>query len=169
MKLVEGTDLARALAAGPLEPRRTVALLETIAGAVAHAHRHGVLHRDLKPANILLDAGGQPHLTDFGVAKASWMDSTHTHTADLIGTPDYMSPEQAGGKAKAVSTAADIWSLGAILYEALTGTTPFHGGTWVETLQNVVHKEPARPRAPRHLRHAPPHAAARRQLRRPAP
>jgi WD40 repeat protein/serine/threonine protein kinase len=120
-------------------------LMAQIARAVHYAHQRGVLHRDLKPSNILLDAQGQPHLTDFGLAKILEHDSSLTHSGAIMGTPNYLAPEVAAGKAKEVTTAADVFSLGAILYELLTGRPPFHEETVAATLQKVLGAEPALP------------------------
>ncbi len=120
-------------------------LVSTIARAVHYAHQRAVLHRDLKPSNILLDAQGEPHLTDFGLAKLIEKESTLTHTYAVLGTPAYMSPEQARGATKDVTTAADVYGLGAVLYEALTGSPPFAGGTSMETIRQVLDQEPRRP------------------------
>src|SRR5438876_11973189 len=123
----------------------SVKLVSTLAHAVHYAHQRGVLHRDLKPSNILLDAQGEPHLTDFGLAKLIQKESTLTHTHAVLGTPAYMSPEQARGDTKDVTTAADVYGLGAVLYEPLTGSPPFAGGTSMETIRQVLEQEPRRP------------------------
>jgi len=121
-------------------------LLAKVARAVDHAHQHGVLHRDLKPGNILVDQKGEPHLTDFGLAKVLGRgDSSLTVTGAIMGTPSFMAPEQAAGGGKSTSTAADVYSLGAILYAMLTGVPPFRGDTPVETLRQVVEQEPKPP------------------------
>ena len=147
MKLIEGGPLtASGHAAEPLagcyQPDDAAALVATIARAVHYAHQRGVLHRDLKPTNILLDAQGQPHLTDFGLAKVIERGSSLTHTAAVIGTPSYMAPEQGSGRTKNVTTAADIYSLGAILYELLAGQPPFTAQTPLEILELVRETEP---------------------------
>ena len=145
MKLVEGRSLARELAGGPLPARRAAEWIAAIARALHYAHQRGVLHRDIKPGNILMDANGQPHLLDFGLAKLLEADSTLTLTEAIMGSPSYMSPEQAAGQARQLTVAADIYSLGAVLYEALTGRPPFRGESALETMRQVVEREPDRP------------------------
>jgi formylglycine-generating enzyme required for sulfatase activity len=145
MKLVEGGSLKQHVSRFRDDPRSAARLLATVARAVQHAHQHGLLHRDLKPANILLDAQGRPHVTDFGLAKRGERDSGLTQPGMIVGTPSYMAPEQATGR-KGVSTAADIYGLGAILYELLTGQPPFRAESPLETLRQVLEREPQRPR-----------------------
>jgi serine/threonine protein kinase/tetratricopeptide (TPR) repeat protein len=149
MKLIEGGTLAGLNAECGVRnaewQERVARLLATVARAVHYAHQRGILHRDLKPTNILLDEQGEPHVTDFGLAKLAEDDSSLTLSAAILGTPDYMAPEQAAGGAKQITTAADIYSLGAILYELLSGQPPFQAATPLETLRQVVEEEPAPP------------------------
>jgi serine/threonine protein kinase/formylglycine-generating enzyme required for sulfatase activity len=147
LEFVDGGSLQQRFAAGVLPPQQAAALLETVASAVHHAHEQGILHRDLKPANVLLTADGTPKITDFGLAKRLGEDSDgHTRTGAVLGTPAYMAPEQAGGKTQAVGPTADIYALGTILYEALTGRPPFQGESLLHTLELVRTQEPVPPR-----------------------
>src|SRR5262249_13576601 len=120
MKLVDGPSLADHVANGPITPRKSTALIATVARALHYAHTRGVLHRDLKPSNILLDAKGEPYITDFGIAKLIERAADFTGSVATLGTPDYMAPEQAAGKSREATAAADIYSLGAVLYFMLT-------------------------------------------------
>lgn len=147
MQLVEGTTLAKRLAAGPLPPREAAALLAQVADAVQAAHDRGVLHRDLKPSNILIDASGAPRVSDFGLAKRLEDEMSMTHTGAILGTPCYMSPEQAAGSRGDVGPASDVWSLGAILYQMLTGRPPFQAGGAMDTLLAVLESDPPLPRS----------------------
>jgi hypothetical protein len=143
MRFIEGTSLA----GFPRADTRTEAgRMATIARAVHHAHQRGILHRDLKPANILVDAAGTPHVTDFGLAKRVDAHRSLTETGVPVGTPRYMAPEQAAGR-KDLTVAADVYSLGVILYERLTGRTPFAGETMLEVLRQVRDAEAPRPSA----------------------
>ena len=137
MKLVVGSSLDKRLAAFATDPRATARLVATVAEAVHHAHQRGILHRDLKPANILLDERGQPHVTDFGLAKRIGGDADLTCSGAPMGTPAYMAPEQASGDKGSLSTATDVYGLGTILYALLAGRAPFAGTTLVETLDKV--------------------------------
>jgi WD40 repeat protein/tRNA A-37 threonylcarbamoyl transferase component Bud32 len=144
MKLIEGGSLAEHLDRFRADRRAAARLVATAARAVHHAHQHGVLHRDLKPGNILLDGRGEPHVTDFGLAKRFEGDNAQTQSA-VVGTPGYVAPEQAAGR-KGLTVAADVYGLGAVLYELLTGRPPFRGDTALETLLQVMEREPDRPR-----------------------
>jgi WD40 repeat protein len=144
MKLVEGGTLAEHLDRYRTDLRRCAALVVKVARAVQYAHEHGVLHRDLKPSNILLDGADEPLVTDFGLAKRL-EGPAGTQTGAVLGTPSYMAPEQAAGQSKQVTTAVDVHTLGAILYELLTGRPPFRGETPLDTLRQVLHDEPVPP------------------------
>jgi WD40 repeat protein len=143
MKLIEGGSLASHKCRLPA--REVGGLVAIVARAVHHAHQRGVLHRDLKPGNVLLDAQGQPHVTDFGLARRVAGDIQQTRTGAVLGTPSYMPPEQARSE-KALTTGVDIYSLGAILYELLTGRPPFRGETPLDTLLQVLERDPEPPR-----------------------
>ena len=128
------------------DPRAAARLAAEAAEAVAHAHARGILHRDLKPANILVDDQGRPHVTDFGLAKKVEADVELTQSGAILGTPAYMSPEQASGRRGAVTTASDVYGLGAVLYSLLTGRAPFGGDSVVETIDAVRNRPPEPPR-----------------------
>jgi tetratricopeptide (TPR) repeat protein len=150
MKLIEGGSLKERLVhPPPIAMGGLVRVMAQVARAVHHAHQRGILHRDLKPANILLDLRGEPHVTDFGLAKRIETDAGLTQSGAVLGTPSYMAPEQANGQARRLTTAADVYGLGAILYEMLTGRPPFRGETPLETIRQVVEREPQRPAAVR--------------------
>ena len=145
MALVEGHSLSQQLEHGPLETVAAARLLIQIAEAVEYAHSQGVIHRDLKPQNILMDDSGSPRITDFGLAKNQDADSQLTATGQIMGTPDYMPPEQVSGKLAEISPASDTYALGAILYCMLTGTPPFKSDSLLETLMQVLDREPEPP------------------------
>lgn len=147
MQFVEGTTLAKRLLEGPLPDREAAALTAKVADAVQAAHARGVLHRDLKPSNILIDAAGEPHVSDFGLAKRLEADESVTHTGAILGTPCYMSPEQAAGSRGDVGPTSDVWSLGAILYQMLTGRPPFQASSPMDTLLAVLEADPPVPRS----------------------
>src|SRR5881409_1174707 len=146
MKFVEGGQLDEVVRREPMPPRRAAELIAKVARTVHYAHEHGILHRDIKPGNILLDKNGEPHLTDFGLARLVESESTVTRTMEVLGTPSYMAPEQAVGNNAAVSSVTDVYGLGAVLYQLLTGHPPFAGGTTYETVRLVLDTEPRQPR-----------------------
>ena len=146
MKLVEGGQLDEVAKRETMPIRRAVELIAKVAHTVHYAHEHGILHRDIKPGNILLDQKGEPHLTDFGLARLVETESTVTRTLEVLGTPSYMAPEQAVGNNAAISSATDVYGLGAVLYQLLTGHPPFAGGTTYETIRLLLDTEPRPPR-----------------------
>jgi len=141
MRLMEGGSLADHMERLRAEPRKAAELMAAVARAVHHGHQRGILHRDLKPPNILLDTEGRPHVGDFGVARRIAQEGL-TQTGSVVGTPAYMAPEQAAGRVRSLTTAADIYSLGAILYELVAGRPPFEGDTAAHILRQVVEQEP---------------------------
>jgi serine/threonine-protein kinase len=145
MDLVDGLNLADLLKDGAVDPERAAQLIADIARAVHYLHTRGIVHRDLKPSNILLDENGEPYVTDFGLAKMLTADSQQTATGTIIGTPSYMAPEQAGGHRGDVGVRSDVYSLGAILYELLTGRPVFREENPLDTLMCVLEREPVLP------------------------
>src|SRR5947209_5162266 len=146
MKFVEGGQLDEVVRRAPMSIRQAAELIVKVARTVHYAHEHGILHRDIKPGNILLDQKGEPHLTDFGLARLVESESTVTRTMEVLGTPSYMAPEQAVGNNAAVSSVTDVYGLGAVLYQLLTGQPPFAGGTTYETIKLLLDTEPRQPR-----------------------
>ena len=145
MKLVEGAPLDQLVRRELLPIRRTAELIAKLSRAVHYAHQRGILHRDIKPGNILIDAKGEPHLTDFGLARLTETESTVTRTIETLGTPSYMAPEQALGSSE-LTAATDVYGLGAVLYHLLTGHPPFAGGTTYDTIRLLLETEPRHPR-----------------------
>ena len=146
MKFVEGGQFDEVVRRVPMSIRQAAELIAKVARTVHYAHQHGILHRDIKPGNILLDAKGEPHLTDFGLARLVEAESTMTRTLEVLGTPSYMAPEQAVGNNAAISSATDVYGLGAVLYQLLTGQPPFAGGATYETIKLLLDTEPRQPR-----------------------
>ena len=146
MGLIEGGQLDAILKREPMPIRCAVELIVKLARTVEYAHEHRILHRDIKPGNILLDGKGEPHLTDFGLARLVETESTVTRTMEVLGTPSYMAPEQAVGNNAAISKVTDVYGLGAVLYQLLTGQPPFAGGTTYETIKLVLDTDPRQPR-----------------------
>ncbi|MEX0711231.1 MAG: serine/threonine-protein kinase [Pirellulales bacterium] len=146
MKYIEGTTLAERLAVGPMQPREGAALLAPICRAIHFAHQHGILHRDLKPSNILIDEQGRSHVTDFGLAKRVAADTHLTRSGAILGTPTHMAPEQAAGNRGQLGPASDVYSLGTILYQMLTGRPPFQAATPVDTVFLLLEQDPLPPR-----------------------
>src|SRR5438046_4910810 len=149
MKFVEGGQLDEVVKHTPLSIRQAVELIAKVARTVHYAHEHGILHRDIKPGNILLDIKGEPQLTDFGLARLVESESTVTRTLEVLGTPSYMAPEQAAGNNPAttgLTSATDVYGLGAVLYQLLAGHPPFAGGTTYETIKLLLETEPRPPR-----------------------
>ena len=147
MPLIQGETLAQRLARGRLPSRRAAKLLSAICHAVHHAHEQGVLHRDLKPSNILIDTDGTPYVTDFGLARPDDDASMSlTKSGAVVGTPAFMSPEQAGGQSQQIGPASDVYSLGSVLYNAITGQPPFAARSTVELIMKVIEEEPLPPR-----------------------
>ena len=146
MKFIEGGQLDAVVKQMPLSIRQAAELIAKVARTVSYAHEHGILHRDIKPGNILLDVKGEPHLTDFGLARLVESESTITRTLEVLGTPSYMAPEQAAGNNIKLTSATDVYGVGAVLYQLLTGHPPFAGGTTYETIKLLIETEPRPPR-----------------------
>jgi len=146
MDVVEGKNLGELIRAGEVSTRRALDIASEVAEALEHAHAEGVIHRDIKPGNIMIDGRGHVHILDFGLAKQLDSDTRFTRTGTTIGTPAYMPPEQASGESPRVDHRADIYSLGAVLYEMLTGQPPFTGDTMMNTLMRVMNEEPVPPK-----------------------
>jgi serine/threonine protein kinase/tetratricopeptide (TPR) repeat protein len=146
MKFIEGDRLDRIVRNGSMSILRAGHILAELARTVQYAHERGVLHRDIKPGNVLIDANGKAHLTDFGLAKLIEKESTITNTHDVLGTPSYMAPEQITG-AKELTSAMDVWGLGAVLFEMITGRAPFLASAKYELIRQVLESEPPRPRS----------------------
>jgi serine/threonine protein kinase len=145
MEFVDGESLATRLREKPMPPREAAQLVHSVSEAMAYAHGRGVIHRDLKPANILLDASGNPRITDFGLARREQADSGLTQSGQVIGTPGYMPPEQAAGRMSEVDGRSDVYSIGATLYCTLTARAPFQAASVLETLNQVISQEPVPP------------------------
>ena len=147
MQFIEGGQLDEVVKRTPMSIRQAAEFIGKVARTVHYAHEHGILHRDIKPGNILLDESGEPHLTDFGLARLIETESTVTRTLEVLGTPSYMAPEQATGKNAELTSATDVYGLGAVLYQLLTGHPPFAGGATYETIKLLLDTEPRPPRS----------------------
>jgi serine/threonine protein kinase len=154
MEFADGGSLDQQIAGKPQPPKAAAQLVRTLARAMSYAHGAGVVHRDLKPANVVLTADGVPKITDFGLARRVDATNGQSKTGDILGTVPYMAPEQAAGRTREANELCDVYALGGILYELLTGRPPFKGGTVVEGLQQILKQPPVRPR--RLLRGVPP-------------
>ncbi len=146
MDYIDGSSLAQVISRTPLPAGRAARYVKIIAEAIHYAHQRGVLHRDLKPHNVIIDATDEPRVTDFGLARQFEVDSDLTISGAVLGTPSYMPPEQAEGRGKEIGPASDVYSLGAILYDGLTGRPPFRADTPLDTLRQVIESAPAPPR-----------------------
>src|SRR5438552_16885350 len=146
MNFIAGGQLDQVVRDTPMSTRQAAELIAKVARTVHYAHEHGIQHRDIKPGNILLDKKGEPHLTDFGLARLVETESTVTRTKEVLGTPSYMAPEQAVGETGKLTSATDVYGLGAVLYQPLTGQPPFAGGTTYETIRLLLETEPRQPR-----------------------
>jgi eukaryotic-like serine/threonine-protein kinase len=146
MKFIEGGPLDKVVGSELVPARKAAELMAKVARTLEYAHQHGVLHRDVKPGNILIDAKGEPHLTDFGLARLVEAESTVTRTMEVLGTPSYMAPEQAAGKPKELTSATDVYGIGAVFYQLLTGHPPFIGETTYQIVRLVLEAEPRSPR-----------------------
>src|SRR5437868_5547019 len=146
MKFIEGGQLDEVGRRAPMSIHQAAELIAKVARTVHYAHEHGILHRDIKPGNILLDGKGEPHLTDFGLARLVETESTVTRTLEVLGTPSYMAPEQAMGNNAAISSVTDVYGLGGVFYQLLTGQPPFAGGATYETIKLLLDTEPKKPR-----------------------
>lgn len=147
MKLIQGQSLSERLTRGPMPPQRAASVMAEVSDAIHYAHQQGILHRDLKPSNIMLDDDGKAYVADFGLAKEATQRMSLTRSGAVLGTPSYMSPEQAAGDRGQVGVVSDVYSLGAILYHMLTGRPPFLGSSPVETILMVLEQDPVVPRA----------------------
>jgi len=146
MDYIDGEPLSRLIARGEVDIRTSLDIAEAVADAAECAHKAGVIHRDIKPSNIMIDSSGRPQITDFGLAKPVDSDSQYTRSGTTIGTPAYMPPEQARGEISAITPRSDVYSIGAVLYELVTGVAPFGGPNMLDVILDVIHDEPARPR-----------------------
>lgn len=146
MKFIEGGQLDEVVRGAPMSMRQAAELIAKVARTAYYAHEHGILHRDIKPGNILLDQRGEPHLTDFGLARLVETESTVTRTMEVLGTPSYMAPEQAVANSTQLTSATDVYGVGAVFYQLLTGHPPFAGGTTYETIKLLLETDPRPPR-----------------------